>query len=89
MKQCSGVADTPCEQQIPARLKRCPTCGVENRRLQRQGYNRDYSQKNREPINVKRNDRRRKPREHGAAQQPTAAERRANKVKTHAEAPSR
>ena len=84
MKQCSGVADTPCEQQISARLKRCPTCTVENRRRQRQGYNRDHSQKNREPINVKRNDRRRKARENvpaagGSAQQPAAAERRANR----------
>ena len=67
MKQCSGIADTPCEQQIPASKKRCPTCTAENRRLQRQSYNRDYSQKNREPINVKRNDRRRKAREHAAA----------------------
>ena len=94
MKQCSGVANTPCDQQIPAHRKRCVACAAEARRLQRQGYNRDYSQKNREPINVKRNDRRRKAREHapaaaGAAQQPTAAERRANKVKAHAEAPSR
>ena len=76
MKQCSGVADTPCEQQIPARLKRCPTCRVENRRRQRKGYNRDYSQKNREPINVKRDDRRRTAREnarHSSRPRPNAA----------------
>ena len=49
MKQCSGVADTPCEQQIPARRKRCVACTAENRRLQKQGYNRDYSQKTARP----------------------------------------
>ena len=62
MKRCAGLADRPCRKKIPARRKRCTTCSTENRRRQRQGYNERYFQANRETLNEKRRERRRKAR---------------------------
>ena len=62
MKRCAGLADRPCRKKIPARRKRCATCSRENRRRQKQGYNERYFQANRETLNEKRRERRRKAR---------------------------
>ena len=60
MKRCEGVAGRQCEQKIPAlrNQKRCATCSKENRRLQKQGYNRIYYQANRVRLCKKLRERR-------------------------------
>ena len=63
MKRCAGLADRPCRKKMPARRTRCTTCSTENRRRQKEGYNQHYFQANREPLNEKRRERRRKARQ--------------------------
>ena len=63
MKRCAGLADRPCRKKVLPRRKRCTTCSTENRRRQKEGYNQHYFQANREPLNEKRRERRRKARQ--------------------------
>ena len=63
MKRCAGLADRPCRKKVFPRRKRCTTCSTENRRRQKEGYNQHYFQANREPLNEKRRERRRKARQ--------------------------
>lgn len=62
-KTCIGVAGRPCGREIPARRKRCQDCQAENRRLQKQGHDQAYFKDNRERLNAKRRERRRKQRQ--------------------------
>ena len=63
MKRCAGLADRPCRKKVLPRRKRCATCSKENRRRQKEVYNQRYFQANREPLNEKRRERRRKARQ--------------------------
>lgn len=58
LKRCAGVANRECSEEIPARRKRCESCAAEQKRVLRQGYNRDYYQAKREELNEKRRERR-------------------------------
>ena len=63
MTKCAGLADRPCRKKVLPRRKRCATCSKENRRRQKEVYNQRYFQANREPLNEKRRERRRKARQ--------------------------
>ena len=65
-KRCMGVADRSCDTEIPMRHRRCRECQIENRRRQRQGYNRTYFHANRVRLNEKHRVRRRQQRQRAA-----------------------
>ena len=65
-RKCMGVADRPCDAEIPMRQKRCRDCQRENRRRQKRRYNRTYFQANRVRLNEKRRGRWRRQRQQAA-----------------------
>ena len=67
-RQCRGVEDRPCEKMVRPPRQHCTACAKEQRRRKKQGYNRDYSQDNREALSTKQRQRRHAARERAAAE---------------------
>ena len=75
LNRCMGVADRPCEAEIPRRRKRCTACAAEQRRRLRTVYGRNYYRSHRESLDAKRKERRRRQQQRERAEKAAAAKR--------------